>query len=165
MNTPNNDSKGQPGIQNKVEYPIEHLVIINKGTPYETLTGGYKINFRPIKKRLYLTFLGRIDEEIAKKYRDDILKVFSAIPRNFDVLADFSEFSITTPESKLYIEEVMRAAGKAGERHSARVLGEKQMGSNQFLRLTENVTPTLMPGVFNTTEEAEEYLDSKMRSA
>jgi hypothetical protein len=112
------------------------------------------------KNRVYLVLMGYHDLEEALRMKELYKKAIDMCRPGFTVLADVSNYKPGSDETQKVHEEAVELAKNAGVRKVARVVGQKPLGGMQIERIAED-KGHYEAAHFETTEEAEKYLDEE----
>jgi hypothetical protein len=118
----------------------------------------YKIHVDTARNRLYVTMIGFLSLEEAKRCGDETIAAAQKLKPGYDVISDISEFKPGTQDVAKDIERVQAHFRQTGARKGVRVVGQNSASSMQFARTgklagfnSDNVA---------TVAEAEQLLDS-----
>jgi hypothetical protein len=116
------------------------------------------VDVNKIKNRIYLVLEGYHDVDEAKRMKELYRNAIESCKPGFTVLADLREYKPGDDEVRVIHAEAVKLAEAAGVRKVARVVGDKPLGGMQIDRVAKK-EGHYDAGHFQTTEEAERYLD------
>jgi hypothetical protein len=92
------------------------------------------------KNRLYVNFIERMDVEEVKVSGADVIQEAKKIKPGFGIISDISEFSPTTEEGRLGMQNVMKTLKEMGVSHLARIVKHhNSLSSYQWQRTSKAV--------------------------